>query len=480
MKNRIHTAVVGTAIFAPRDPKKMSLEEAMHAATHAALRDAGITIEDIDGIVVAANDQLDGRAISIMMASGSVGGVGRDILSTPGAAEHAFALANLRVRSGMYRTNLVVSWSAVEVDSVSETQRLSTDPYFHRALPLDDLSSHALQANVLEAKVPGLREAAIGVVAKNRKHGQMAHPEFAPAPQEPVLIAGSRMLRWPITEGMVSPPAFCVVAAIIASQEWVAEHRNVTPAWIHGLGWATETGFLGDRDLSDLDSLRGAADQAYTEAGLELKSAGLSAAFDLAEVADATPYQELVALEGLGLCARKQWVAATRRGDHAAGGKLPVNLSGGAISFNPVFCAGLLRMVEAANQVRGCAGTHQRPNVRRALAHAASGFAMQYNAVAVFGKESLASGSKQAATTKKAAAPKGAVLKKASTRKVASKKAALKKAVLKKTAPKKAAPRKAALKNLASKKPAARKAAPTKVARPPLKLKQKTRQEKKK
>lgn len=402
MKIRIQTAVAGCAIVAPRDTKKMMLEEVLHAATHAVLRDAGITIEDIDGIVVAANDQLDGRAIAIMMASGSVGGVGRDILSTPSCAEHAFALADLRVRSGMYRTNLVLSWSPLEADSISETQRLSNDPYFHRALPLDDLASHALQANVLESKVPGLREAAIAVTAKNRQHGQFAYPELAPSPLQPVLIAGSKMLRWPITEGMVSPPAFCVVATIIASEEWIAEHKNVKPAWIHGVGWATETAFLGDRDLSQVDSLRAAAQQAYRDAGI--KPAEVKRAFDLAEVADATPYQELIALEGLGLCAKDQWVAATRRGDFGHAGKLPVNLSGGAISFNPVFCTGLLRIVEAANQVRGCAGIHQRANVRRALAHGASGFAMQYNNVVVFGNAPLKAAKKAA----KKAAPKSA------------------------------------------------------------------------
>lgn len=440
MKIRIQTAVAGCAIVAPRDPQKMMLEEVLHAATQAVLRDAGITIEDIDGIVVAANDQLDGRAIAIMMASGSVGGVGRDILSTPGCAEHAFALADLRVRSGMYRTNLVLSWSPLEVDSVSETQRLSNDPYFHRALPLDDLASHALQANVLEAKVPGLRDAAIAVTAKNRRHGLFAYPEHAPSPQQPALIAGSKMLRWPITEGMVASPAFCVVATIIASEEWIGEHNNVRPAWIHGLGWATETAFLGDRDLSKADSLRAAARQAYSDAGI--KPADVKRAFDLVEVADATPYQELIALDALGLCARDQWVAATQRGDFGHAGKLPVNLSGGAISFNPVFCAGLLRIVEAANQVRGCAGIHQRANVRRTLAHGASGFAMQYNTVAVFGSEPLRAAVKPVQNPAKTAAKRAA---KKATRPVPKK--SPKKAVLKK-------PAKAA-KKPAGKKPAA-------------------------
>ena len=383
MGKRIQVGVVGSAVFAPRHPERTSLEEALHAVTQAALRDAGIHIDDIDGIVVAANDQLDGRAISIMMASGSVGGVGRDILSTPGAAEHAFVLGALRVRSGMYRTNLVVSWSPLEAESISETQRLGTDPYFHRALPLDDLSSHALQANALEAKVPGLREAAVAVTAKNRRHGAMAYPEYSPAPLQPVLIAGGKMLRWPITEGMVAPPGFCAVATIIADEDWIAGHPGVKPAWLHGMGWATETGFLGDRDLATLPSLQAAAGQAYGEAGIDAQAPS----FDLAEVADATPYQELVALEALGLCPREHWVAATARGDFSLEGKTPVNLSGGAISFNPVFCTGLMRVVEAANQVRGRAGAHQRHDVRRTLAHGASGFAMQYNTVVVFGRD---------------------------------------------------------------------------------------------
>ena len=75
MRTGTSIGVVGSAIHAPR-AKRRSLEEAMYAVRQSALADAGLAIDDIDGIVVAANDQLDGRAISIMMASGSVGGVG--------------------------------------------------------------------------------------------------------------------------------------------------------------------------------------------------------------------------------------------------------------------------------------------------------------------------------------------------------------------------------------------------------------------
>ena len=381
MQLKTAIAVVGSAIHAPRDAKQRSLEEAMYAVAKSALLDAGIASEDLDGIVVGANDQLDGRAISIMMASGSVGGVGRDILSTPSAAEHAFVLGAMRIATGQYRTQLVVAWSPLEVSSVADALRLGTDPYFHRALPLDELSAGALQATALEHAMPGLREVAVGIVEKNRSNGATAHPDRAPAPLEKAWIAAGKVLRWPLTEGMVSPPAYGLVALVLADAAFVKERGLSSPAWIHGMGWATEPGFLGDRDLSKLPALAEAAQQAYGMAGIK----NAASSFQLAEVSDATPYQELLAYEGLGLCKREQWIDAHKSGRFARGGSLPVNPSGGALSFNPVFCTGLVSIAEAANQVRGRAGPHQRKGVRRVLAHAASGFAMQYNTVVVMG-----------------------------------------------------------------------------------------------
>lgn len=383
MQLRQSIGVIGCAIHAPRDARQQSLEEALYAATRAALRDARLDIDDIDGIVVAANDQLDGRAISVMMASGSVGGVGRDILSTPSAAEHAFVLGALRIAAGQFRTQLVLAWSPTEVDSLPDALRLGTDPYFHRALPLDELSASALQAVALEHGVPGLRDTAVDIVVKNRAQGAQAYPDRAPSPRERVWIAQGRPTRWPLTQDMVSLPAFGLVALVLADASFIAEHDLALPAWIQGLGWATETGFLGDRDLAHLPSLHQAAKVAYQAANITTPAT----AFDIAELSDATPYQELLAYEALGLCERAQWRAATGEGRFASGGALPVNLSGGALSFNPHFCAGLVSIAEAVNQVRGSAGAHQAAPVRRALAHAASGMAMQYNTVVVLGDE---------------------------------------------------------------------------------------------
>jgi acetyl-CoA C-acetyltransferase len=378
MSTGTEIGIAGVAIHAPQRTDSRSLEESIYAVTWAALRDAEFDIEDVEGIVAAGNDELDGRAISVMMASGSVGGVDRDILSTPSAAEHAFVLGALRIASGQFANQLVVGWSPLEVDSINDALQIGTDPYWHRALPQDELATHGLQATVLEHAVPGLRETAIAIVRKNRTHGAIAYPDRPLGPVEEAFIASGKPTRWPLTDTMVAPPGFGLVAMILADGDTIAKRKCGNVAWIRGMGWATEPGFIGDRDLAKLPSLDAAREQAYDAAGIKDASA-----FDVAEIADGTPYHELLAYEGLGICKRGEWSKHVSSGATARGGKLPVNLSGGALSFNPIFCAGLMRIAEAANQVRGRAGTHQVKNVRRALAHAASGPAMHYNTVVV-------------------------------------------------------------------------------------------------
>jgi acetyl-CoA C-acetyltransferase len=111
-------------------------------------------------------------------------------------------------------------------------------------------------------------------------------------------------------------------------------------------------------------------------------------AFDLAEITDATPYSELLAYDALSLCQRQDWSARlTAAGDFSRGGRLPVNLSGGVLTWNPLFCTGMIRITELAAQIRGRAGAHQMAEARCGLAQAGSGFAMQYQAAIVLGKE---------------------------------------------------------------------------------------------
>jgi acetyl-CoA acetyltransferase len=356
-----------------------SLEEVIYETVQECLRDAGVTSADYDGIVVASNDQYDGRAISVMAASGSVGGVDRDILSTPSAAEHAFVMGVLRVASHQFETQLVLAWGPLEVSSLSEAERLAADPYYHRALPQDDLATYALQACALLGKQPSAEAAAVDVLIKNRANGSKAYPALGIQVPDRATVTASPPKAWPIRSAMLAERSSGIVALLLASSDFIAARPSQPVAWLEGMGWATEASFLGDRDLSGAPALEAAAAAAYRQAGVTDPLNQI----DFAEVADPTPYQEIIARRALGFIPFGGETATVT--PSLSNGSLPINLSGGIASRNPVFCSGLVAIAEVANQIRGCAGFHQINGARRGLAHAASGAAMQYQSVFIFG-----------------------------------------------------------------------------------------------
>ena len=70
-------------------------------------------------------------------------------------------------------------------------------------------------------------------------------------------------------------------------------------------------------------------------------------------------------LENLGFAAEGEGWKLTESGGTALDGDLPVNMSGGVLSSNPIGASGMLRFAEAALQVRGQAGEHQVDGARR-------------------------------------------------------------------------------------------------------------------
>jgi acetyl-CoA C-acetyltransferase len=78
-------------------------------------------------------------------------------------------------------------------------------------------------------------------------------------------------------------------------------------------------------------------------------------------------------LENLGFVPDGDGWKMTEKGATALDGELPVNMSGGVLSTNPIGASGMLRFAEAALQVRGQAGEHQVDGARRALGHAYGG-----------------------------------------------------------------------------------------------------------
>src|SRR3546814_10973766 len=78
-------------------------------------------------------------------------------------------------------------------------------------------------------------------------------------------------------------------------------------------------------------------------------------------------------LENLGFAGPGEGWKMVEDGDTQIAGDLPVNMSGGVLSSNPIGASGMRRFAEAALQVRGLAGAHQVAGARTDVGHDSGG-----------------------------------------------------------------------------------------------------------
>ena len=363
----------------------LSLNELIFSTTREALADAGIGIDQVDGVVISSNDQVDGRPISIMVTSGSVGAYGKDLVDVPSSGEHALVLGCMRLLTGGFKTQLVATWSSLEADDLRTVQNVTCEPFYQRQLGIHDQIANALQAGSYLAKNPDSLRAAARLVVKNRGCGPknpIAHLKEEVSEEE---VLSSPYTAWPLHQLMCPPESQGVVALVLTNQEKAKELGKDKVAWINGLGWASDSYWLGERDLSWLTSLEMAAMRAYDMAGIKRPLEE----FDVAEIQEVTAYHELMAYEALKFCGPGEGHHLLMEGATGLEGKLPVNPSGGALCANPYFATGMARVAEAALQILGKAGRHQIQGSELAIAQATSGFAGQSNTVFVLSSDPL-------------------------------------------------------------------------------------------
>jgi hypothetical protein len=230
--------------------------------------------------------------------------------------------------------------SAERPMSVFATQ---LDPYYLAPSGIDYAEVSALQARaMLDAGVATEADFAAAAVAAGLA------PTAGAALASPVTHAPLRSVDLPrMVDG---------AAALVLARGDFARSVCRRPAWISGISHITDAHHIGMRDLAASPSLRRAAEQAGVGAG-ETDRVETMAMFG--------PHEVLI---------RRELAAAGLRG---RGGAEPRVNAGGSVraAFAPM-SAGLMNLVRAASAIHS-------GSADRAVAHAASGPAMQHNLVAV-------------------------------------------------------------------------------------------------
>jgi acetyl-CoA C-acetyltransferase len=363
-----------------RSRSSRSIEDLIFRAVEDAIQGTPLDHADIDVVADAGSDVLDGRSLSDCTLIEPIGGHLKPSYRIEEDGAMALYYAYMLLRTGKYDTALAVGYGKNSNISRRQAGNMMFEPFYTRPLGLDGVTAAGLQANAYFESTGADIEDATRIVEENRAKGaRNSKVGNELNKKSPGLDQASSPVARPLTETHCSPSTDGACAVLLARGP-VARRTTSEPAWIKGASHYSDAYTL-DRDLSRAPSCERAATEAYDEARIENPREEL----DVVEVTESFSVQELILLEELGLCDRGEAAGMVARGETAADGDIPVNMSGGALSADPKLATGLIRTAEVANQVTGDAGTRQIDGASLGVAHGTTGINLQNNAVFVIG-----------------------------------------------------------------------------------------------
>ncbi len=345
----------------------MSYREMIAKAAKMAYRDAGVTIDVIDGAVSAEEDFPSGYSIADEYVPDQLGMVRKPVYTIPGDFMHAVASAAMQIETGRFDILVVESYSkASNMLTKDEMVRFAYDPVFNRF----GLSPHwlaGLELNSFLSESQFSIEEVADVVVQNR----IAAMDNANAPYGDSFsiddVIDARPVALPLTELMFAQHADGAVIAVLGTDEAARRYAS-KPVYFAGLGWGSGNSILERRDHSFSTGTAIAADRAYNEAGITSAEKDVDAFF----VSDAYAHRQLMHMEALGVTGNDG---------------LTINPNGGALGGGDLFEAtGGARLYEALSQLRGEAGRCQI-DAERILVHAWRGVPTDSCVVAILDSE---------------------------------------------------------------------------------------------
>jgi len=182
-------------------------------------------------------------------------------------------------------------------------------------------------------------------------------------------ISNSTMIHSPLTKLQCCPTSDGAAAAVVVSEAFLQRRPELRSRAILIAGQALATDqpdlFSGSAmDLVGYGMTAQAAAEATRQAGVNARD------IKLVELHDCFSANEMVTLDGLGLCEKGKAHEMVRNGDITYGGRVVVNPSGGLISKgHPLGATGIAQCAELVWHLRGWAGERNVEGAKEALQH---------------------------------------------------------------------------------------------------------------
>ncbi len=357
--------------------------EMIHEAVSLALKDAGLTMDDIDCVVHGNMELFEMVHQPDMWHTIGDGAYGKSAfrLTTGGTtgATLVSAADNL-VASGMYDVVMAVGFEKLQEGHTTGGITNMADPLWTRHLQTGALTGATASYMIQEFGEERAKRAAMKHRIDMDKHAVLnpnSHRSFGlDYDQMDDLIKNSPQLAGELRLIHMCSQSDGACVVIMASEEKAKKLSN-KPVWIrdHITIHREEnfsTMFTYDMDERDPTTHRVAAERLFERNGIK----DPVEYFNVFEMYDPSSWWGLDWLRDFFLLEGDEVLTMVESDDFKIGGKIPVNPSGGVTSANPIGATAMIRVAEAALQVRGDAGGHQVPGeVNHALA---SGFGGTY------------------------------------------------------------------------------------------------------
>lgn len=346
-------------------PAHTSPSDLIAQAVRRALDDAGMKLDEVDGLFVSSNQV----RYPVQNAAEYLGIRPRwfDSTNLGGAsALDQLAKAQAAIQCGLCEVALIAFGSTQRLVSRKVSSPVEAFHYETAYRPLLPVGGYAL-ATTRHMHEYGTTREHLAQVAVSARQWALLNPvawEKEPLSIEEVLAAR------PVSSPLGIRDC-CLVndggGALIVTSAARARSTKKAPGYV--LGIATQT---DHRSISMMEDLTRSA---ATETGRRaFAMAGLSVTdVDVAELYDCFTITPIMFLEDLGFCKKGEGGPFIEGGRTAPGGDFPMNTNGGGLSYCHPGHYGILLIIEAVRQLRGESGRRQVPDCEVVLVHGNGG-----------------------------------------------------------------------------------------------------------
>ncbi|MDY7036670.1 MAG: hypothetical protein SV375_10985 [Thermodesulfobacteriota bacterium] len=356
----------------------VSIPEMINIAVRAALEDARLTMKEIEAVITTNIQLFEGVFLPDMWGVEGLGNFMKSgfLVHSGGTTGGTASMTAARqVSSGLFDTAISVSFAKMDEGSPQAGLRAITEDAFYPTNGITGQGAATMISRVAQYRMKHSRITEERA-AKVRVKSSICASKNPNAQLRKVLsieeVMNSRMLTWPVRLFHLCPTTSGACAIIYASEK-KAKKITDKPVWV-----MCESTVHGTTTLVGGYQSPHYWGWAVSESGKRIyKKAGITdptREIDVFEVYDMSTWNEIDWYERLQLCAEGESWKLIDENATALDGRIPFNPSGGVVSANTGAPSGMLRIAEAALQIRGDAGEHQVPkDVKTAFAAAVGG-----------------------------------------------------------------------------------------------------------